>query len=134
MAIISQVYGTEESIAGTSLDNLANGSKVVIEVDNSVNKHIADDYDIEIAGASAGTVDIYKAGSNIATNFALATDITDVWYFVESISMVATKKKIDFRLEQLKKYNAILIVNSTGSALSATGSTVKRMGADLSNG
>ena len=134
MATILQKYGVEESIAGTSLDNLANGSKVVLEVDNSINKHIADDYDVEIAGASADTVDIYKAGSNTAVNFALAVDITGVWDHVKSIDMTATKKKVDFRLEQLKKYNAILIVNNTGSALSATGSTVKRQGADLSNG
>ena len=133
MATILQTYGTEESIAGTALDNLADGSKVVLEVDNSANLHIADDYDVEIVGASGGVVDIYRAGSNTSANFALAADIVGVWDFVKSVDMTATKKKVDFRLEQLKKYNAILIVNSTGSALSATGSTVKRQGADLTN-
>ena len=47
--------------------------------------------------------------------------------------MSATKKKIDFRLGDLKKYNALLIHNDSGAALAATGNTVKRQGADLAN-
>jgi len=133
MAIIKQDWSQAEvEIAGSSLDGLGIAGKVVLEVDNSSTKHIADDYDIELSGLGDGTVDIYRAGSNTAANFALAADIVGIWDFIKSLDMSATKKKVDFRLEQLKQYNALLIVNNTDAVLGSS-NTVKRQGADLTN-
>lgn len=135
MAIIKQDWTQSEvSLTVTALDSLADDGKAVLEVDNSTLKHLADDYDVELAGAGTGTVEIYRAGANVSANFAASTDILDVWVFVKSLPMSATKKKVDFRLEQLKKYNALLFVNNSGAALASTGNSVKRQGADLSNG
>ena len=132
MATIKQIYGTEQSITVTTLVTLAADAKVIYEIDNSSNLHIADDYDVDVAGGdSTGTLDIYRAGSNVTSNVPGTADNLDLWTIVGSIDMSSTMMKIDFRLEQLKKFNSLLFHNTSGSALSAA--TVKRMGADLTN-
>ena len=132
MTTIKQVYGEEESLTVTTLITLAADAKVIYEIDNSSDLHLADDYDVDVAGGDGtGTLDIYRAGSNVTSNVPGTADNLDLWKIVDSIDMSSTMMKIDFRLEQLKKYNSLLFHNTSGSALSAA--TVKRMGADLTN-
>ena len=130
---LKQLYSDLSVNLGAALNNLADTDSIVIEIDNSINRHLSDDFDIECAGAGTGTVDIYRAGSNTAGNFAANTDIDDVWDLVKRLPMSATKKKIDFRLEPLKSYNALRIVNNSGEQLAGTGNSVYRKGADIEN-
>ena len=135
MAIIKQDWTeTEETLTITGLDSLAiSGASVLIEVDNSTNKHLADDYDVDITptAAATGSIDIYRAGSNVTGNHPATGDVLTIWTFVKSLDMASTDHKIDFRLEQLKKFNTLLFVNNSTQVTSAY--TVKRQGADLTN-
>lgn len=133
MATIKQVYGTEQTLTVTGLSTLAADARVIVEIDNSSNLHIADDYDVDVAGGDTdSTLDIYRAGSNVTGNVPGTTDNLTLWTYVASIDLGSTMDKIDFRLEQLKKFNSLLFHN-TSSTNALTAATVKRQGADLSN-
>ena len=132
MATILQTYATEESITVIGLDSLVKTGELTVEIDNSTNKHLADDYDVEItSGIATGTIDIYRAGSNNTGDVPGTGDVSAVWNFVKSLDMSATKQKVDFRLEQLKKYNTLLFINNCD--VTTTGYTITRVGADLTN-
>ena len=132
MSIIKQDYlATPETITVTGLDALANGARLQVEVDNTNNKNIADDYDVEVNGPAVGTIDIYRAGSNVSGIVPVNADGIENWVFVKSIDMTKTLQKIDFRLEQLKKYNTLMFHNDTGGV--TTGYTITRVDANLNN-
>jgi|GEM_PF-5540845 len=127
-----QLYGPLSANLGAVLDGLAIDGRVVIEIDNSTNRHLSDCFDLECVGTGTGEVAVYVAGSNTAGNFPAAADNKDLWVFVKSLPMASTKKKIDWRSEGLHKYNAYMIHNNSGAALGA-GNTLYRIGVDVEN-
>jgi len=142
MATIKQTFASSASVGFTTnaLNSAASDSeKLSDEVDNSTNKYLAVDLEINLnwlTGTPDGTADVYLVASADGTTYADKAEKANLLFLTsvtpDSATNTNTVTKV-IRVEQLPQKWKLLVVNTDTLALGASGNTVNYVGADLTN-
>lgn len=138
MATIKQVYDTTDNTVTITLNSLALGTSVLSSaLDNSTDKFLAIELEMEITGVNAGnggTVDLYLIRSNDNTNFSTTSELGNAQFIGSLTQNGTTLARKFFRVEQVPAYFKILAKNTdTTYALGSSGNSLSYRGVDLSN-